>query len=417
MLKDKIFSVSEFIGLLNIGLKSSKAKIIGEVTEVKRGPTGHVYFSIKDEKDQSVLSCIMWRTRFMMYGIELKEGLKIIAYGYPEIYKLSGRLSFISETIEPAGEGALKKEYDRLRKKLESEGLFEKARKRNIPNYCHKVGVITSLGGAVILDFSNNLAKFGFDVKLIDSRVEGQGAVEDLLAAIRTFRKKDMEALVVIRGGGSLESMQAFNNEALVREIAKFPAPVIAGIGHHKDEPLAALVADASVSTPTAAAHLLGESWERAQLILERHERQILNSYQNVLENTKLFMGRSIVKIFESGGAIIVKYREAENRIKIALANFKNALANIKKGINASLEKSISGFKKILNSASQELERAERIVNINNPERQLKLGYSIAMIGERIIRSVKEAEVGKDINLRISDGDIISKITKIIEGK
>src|SRR4030042_6433019 len=116
---DRIFSVSEFIALLNIGLKSSKAKIIGEVGEVKAGPTGHVYFTLKDEKDQSTMNCIIWKSRYGLYGIKLQEGMKIRAFWYPEIYTLSCRLSFIAETIELAGEGELKKQYDESKKKLE----------------------------------------------------------------------------------------------------------------------------------------------------------------------------------------------------------------------------------------------------------------------------------------------------------
>lgn len=105
---EKIFSVSEYIELLNVGLKRSRAKIIGEVSEVSFGPTGHVYFSLKDEIERSIMKCIIWKSRYNLYGIELEEGLKIIATGYPEIYPLSGRLSFIAEVIERAGEGELK---------------------------------------------------------------------------------------------------------------------------------------------------------------------------------------------------------------------------------------------------------------------------------------------------------------------
>jgi len=194
---------------------------------------GHVYFSLKDEKDGALINCIIWKSRYAVYGVELKEGVKIIASGYPEIYAPSGRISFIAETIELAGEGALKKAYEKLKKKLAAEGLFEEERKRPLPKYPEKIGVVTSRQGAVLADFLNNLGKFGFKIKMIDSRVEGQLAVADLLLSIKSFQKQDIDALVIIRGGGSLESHLAFNNEMLVRAIADFPVPVIAGIGHH----------------------------------------------------------------------------------------------------------------------------------------------------------------------------------------
>lgn len=156
---EKVFTVSEYIGIVNEGLKIFKAKIIGEVGEVKVWSSGHVYFSLKDEKDGSVISCIIWKSRYNIYGIELKEGLKIIAFGYPEIYPPSGKISFIAETIELAGESALKKEYEKLKKKLTNEGLFAEERKRLIPKYCRKVGLITSKQGAALGDFFKQFRK------------------------------------------------------------------------------------------------------------------------------------------------------------------------------------------------------------------------------------------------------------------
>lgn len=386
--EDKIFSISEFISLLNIGLKTSKAKIAGEVSEVKIGPTGHVYFTLKDEKDGAVLNCIIWKWRYLMYGIRLEEGMKIMAFGNPEIYAPNGRLSFIAETVELAGEGELKKQYEQLKKKLQEEGLFEESRKRALPDYPQKIGVITSLQGAVIADFCNNLDKFGFKIKMIDSRVEGQLAVSDLLSALNVFKKQDIEALVIMRGGGSLESMMAFNNELLVREVANFPIPVVAAIGHDKDTPLITLAADYAPSTPTAAANLLNESWNRALLYLERHEREILDRYQEILIN----------------------YREVKNKLIMSLFNFKNDLQNIRINLENSLKEYFFAFVGLLTKAKQSLEYATKNINLNNPEHQLKLGYSIAMLGEKIIRKIEDVEIGNILNIKVSNGKISSQI-------
>lgn len=388
---DKIFSVSEFIELLNIGLKSSKAKIIGEVGQVQPGPTGHMYFTLKDEKSGGMLNCIMWKSKYMMYGIRLQEGMKIVASGYPEIYAPSGRLSFICDTIQLAGEGELKKQYDELKKKLEEEGIFAEERKRKIPKYPQKIGVITAKQGAVIHDFLNNIGKFGFDIKFIDSRVEGQEAVADLLASIKTFRKKDIDVLVIIRGGGSLESLMAFNNEMLVREVVNFPVPVIAGIGHDKDEPLVAMAADVSCSTPTAVANLINESWEQALLLLERQERAILAYFEG----------------------IFTRYRDIENNLKIALQGFKNSLQNAMLGLEGSLDRSITGLKRLLNRAEDRLKQAEKIIMLNSPERQLKLGYSIATVSGKIVRKINDVKIGYDMNLKVRDGIISSQIKKL----
>ncbi len=369
-MEDKIFTISEYIGLVNQGLKKFSAKIIGEVSEVNVWATGHVSFTLKDEKDRSVINCIIWKSRYELYGIKLKEGDKIIASGYPEIWPLTGRLSFKAEVIEYAGEGILKKEYEKLKKKLTEEGIFEISRKRAIPIYPQKIGVITSLKGAVMADFSNNLGKFGFKVKIIDSRVEGQTAVADLLSSIRTFRKENIEVLVIMRGGGSLEALQAFNNEILVREVVNFPVPVIAAIGHDKDVPLVSLAADLEVSTPSIAAITISESWKEAILFLERYEKDIIGNYEDVLNNIKAL-------------------------------------------IDQSMDKFLSGFRLLLSRASQKLKQAEKIIILNSPEHQLRLGYSIAFCGGKIIRRTGDAKIGDDIDLRVTDGTIISQVKNI----
>ncbi|MFC1629755.1 exodeoxyribonuclease VII large subunit [Patescibacteria group bacterium] len=388
----KIFSVSGFIKFLNIGLKRSKAKIIGEVGEAKSGPTGHVYFTLKDEKDKGgMINCIIWRSRYSLYGIKLQEGMRIMAFGYPEIYPPSGRLSFIAETIEIAGEGELKKQYDELKKRLKEEGIFAEARKRPIPKYSQKIGVITSRQGAVLADFLNNIGNFGFKIKMIDSRVEGQTATKDLLASIRALRKKDIDVLVIIRGGGSLESLMPFNNELLVREVASFPVPVIAGIGHDKDEPLLALAADAAESTPTAVANLLNKSWQEALLLLERYERGILGYFAGIFE----------------------KYRRAERSLMISFGNFKNTLLNVKINLRNSADKSFFGFESLLSRVDQQIRHAEKTVSSNNPERQLMLGYSIVRHSGRIIRTVQNARIGSNIDIRVSDGEINSEVKNV----
>lgn len=412
-IEDKVFSISEFISLLNIGLKKSRVKIIGEVSEVSFGPTGHVYFTLKDERDKSVINSIIWKSRYAVYGIKLEEGLKIIASGYPEIYALTGRLSFIAETIEHAGEGELKKEYEKLKEKLRKEGIFEEAKKRPIPQYVHNIGVITSMKGAVIADFSSNLKKFGFKVKIIDSRVEGQVAVADLLLSIKTFKKQDIDVLAIMRGGGSLESMQAFNNEVLVKEVADFPVPVITGIGHHKDEPLVALAADKSVSTPTAAANIINEPWMRAIFFLRERERSIITNYESVLNETNGIIKEISNTIYNAGNLIVEEYKKIENQLKVSLQNFKNVLLNKRIFLKDSLKIFLSGFKYLLLRVSQKLEQADRVVNSNNPERQLKLGYSIASYRGKIVRSIKNVRIGEDVDVRVIDGIITSKINNI----
>ena len=367
-MEEKLFSVSDYIQILNQGLKGFAAKIMGEVSEISLGPTGHAYFTLKDEKDESIIKCVIWKSVYDLYGVELKEGVKIIATGCPEVYAPWGRLSFKCRVIEHAGEGVLKKEYEKLKAKLTKEGLFEESRKKLLPQYPQRIGLITSKHGAVLADFLNNLARFGFKIKMIDSRVEGQAAVADLLNAIKAMKKEKIEVLVIMRGGGSLESMLAFNNEFLVREITDFPVPVIAAIGHHKDMPLAALAADLAVSTPSMAAIALCRSWEKALTFLKEQEKNVIGFYGRVLENAA------------------------------SLIDWKRIL---------------SGFSSLLVSVKQQLEHSREIIGLRNPETQLRLGYSIVRADNGLIRSVKDTKIGQDLEILFSDGDIVSSVKKI----
>ena len=410
---EKIFSISEYIVILNTELRKYAAKIIGEVGKVDIYPSGHVYFSLRDEKDQSVINCIIWKDKYRLFGIEIKEGIKLIATGCPDIYKQTGRLSFIAETIELAGEGILKKEYEKLKKKLGDEGIFEESKKRAIPAYPQKIGIITSKQGAVLADFLSNIGNYGFKIKMVDSRVEGQSAITDLLSAVKTIKKKDIEVLVIMRGGGSFESLQPFNNELLVREIANFPFPVITAIGHDKDVPLAALAADRSVSTPSIAAIILSESWEQAASLLEEHERDVIGSYEDVLDNANSLINQSVDTIRGIKDLILNKYKEIETALKISFQAFKNALQNNKNNLKNSWRRSIFGFNSLLSIIKQQLKHSEKIIYLRNPETQLKLGYSIARCDARLIRSIRDTKIGEDVDIRVLDGTIISKVKNI----
>ena len=382
-------TVAQFIEQLNRLVKPVSVKIIGEVSEAKCGPTGHMYFSMKDEKNPAVMSCAIWRSRYEMFGIQLKIGMKVIASGHCEIYAPSGRLSFICDSIELAGEGALKKEYDRLLAKLAAEGIFATEKKRPVPKFARRIGIITSKQGAVIHDFLNNIGKFGFQIEFIDSRVEGQLAVGDLLASIKTFKKRAIDVLVIMRGGGSLEAMMAFNNEIIVREIAAFPVPVIAGIGHDKDVPLAAMAADVMCSTPTAAANLLTQSWQEIFRALDHYESTIIGGYKNELVQTQ-------ARLRQYAGM---------------LSNFRYILQNITRKIDAIMENSLLAIKNSLLSANKQISYLQSIIESHNPERQLKLGYSIAKINGKIIKSFKKVEIGDTLDITLSDGIIDSKVT------
>jgi len=362
---EHVFSVSEYIEVLNVGLKQ-EVRLVGEVTKANQYPSGHVYFTVKDAKKDAVMDCVIWKFNYLQCGVKLEAGMEVILTGHPQVYAPTGRFSFVARLVELKGEGALKKAYDDLKKRLAEEGLFAPERKRAIPTLPRRIGVVTSKEGAVIHDFINNLGKFGYEVNLIDSRVEGQQAVGSLLEAVRAFKGRDIEVLVIIRGGGSLESLQAFNNEMLVRELAAFPVPVIAGIGHDQDVPLVALMADAMTSTPTAAAHLLNKSWEDAY---------------------------SRVRQFAS-----------------VLTRVDDRIRRIRADLDLALHAVIDNTNEMFVRAKERLAYAEKAIILHNPERQLALGYSIARKHGKVIRSIEGIVEGDEISIQFGDGEAETRV-------
>ena len=368
-LPEKIFTVSEYIEVLNVFLKREEVKLIGEVSQVQKAVSGHVYFSLKDQNGDAVMSSVIWKGNYMRCGINMEVGMELMLTGHPQIYAPRGTFSFVAETIELRGEGVLKKAYDELKKKLEGEGIFTPERKRPLPELIHKIGVITSREGAVIHDFVNNLGKFGYEVNVVDSRVEGQQAIKSLIEAIHTLKKKDIEVLVMIRGGGSLESLQAFNNEALVREVVDFPVPVIAGIGHDKDIPLVALAADFMVSTPTAVTHLINRSWQEAYAKIDQISHILLRVAQEI----------------------------------------KKIYADLELSWSAMLNHTAERIEAI----KQKIAFAEQTIKFNDPTRQLKFGYSIVRKGGKVMRNAQGLEKGDSLNIELSDGGVESTVDRV----
>lgn len=410
--KEREYTVSKYLSHLNSKLIDEKAIVRGEVAEVGIRDN-YLFFDLKDSDDNSMMGCFMWKSDYEICGVEIKEGMELTIYGFPEIYKPSGRFNFRTSTIELVGEGALKKAYEELKKKLESEGLFEEARKKSIPDYPHKIGLITSRDGAVINDFRNNIGRFGYKITFVDSRVEGMMAVKDLIEAVKYFQGKSVDVLVIIRGGGSLESLRAFNNEALIREILSLPMPVLCGIGHDKDVPLLSLLADGAVSTPTAVAQALNKSWENAIHKVERCEQNIISSFDGIIIDSKNKFEKIIIQIKEFHSHIFTIFEQHERNIKNYLAMIKNSITHIKERLGNIINSMLIDYRNNLNDTNKLINNMQKTINVNNPERQLKLGYSIVSLDGKIIKSTEQVDVGSDINVKVSDGEIKSKVKNI----
>jgi exodeoxyribonuclease VII large subunit len=409
-------SVSRFLDGVNLELSGMAARIRGEVSSVDERDRV-TYFSIKDGGDGSTLPCLIFRSAYLMSGVRLAVGDEVIVEGNPEIWKPMGKLSFKCGFIEYAGEGALKKAYDVLFAKLTTEGLLAPERKREIPAFPTRVALLTSRDGAAIGDFMMNVGRHGYRIDLYASSVEGARAVPELLSGLRYFRKHvdRYDVLVVIRGGGSLESLQAFNNEALVREIAEFPIPVIAGIGHEKDITLATLVADAGVSTPTAASRLVRQSWEDGAEQVVRAEHALRMRTADLLSDIR-------EQLAGMDSLLLGYFQDMKERIRTIVERFLSKRETLQFGIRSIHEKSVTfgnGLKKggisLASIVGDRLSGIEALLKQFDPNRALALGYSLVRLGNgNILRSSKDAKIGDMIDIRFAEGGIKAEVRNIL---
>lgn len=407
-------SVSQFLDGLNLELSGMAARIRGEVTSLDIRERV-VYFSLKDQQDGSVLSCLIFRYQYEVGGIHLALGDEVILEGVPDIYKPSGRLSFRAETIEYAGEGALKKAYDTLYKKLEQELIFAPEKKRPLPLYPERIALITSADGAALGDFTTNLCRAGFQVTLYPTLVEGKRAVFDILAAIQWFNDQadQFDVLVIIRGGGSLESLQAFNTESLVRAVATARLPVLAGIGHERDISLVALAADVMVSTPTATAKTLSQSWEAARqhhkqylLFFQQHGTQLLQQLHKTLEQYEYFFR-------DQFQALSLSIQEREQSFREQISVIPERLKNQEEILVRMIPNWTHWLERIFRALAEQLQGYELRLQQYHPNRALRLGYSFVRRRGKIIRQAKDLTVGDSINIEFGSGTIEGEVKNI----
>lgn len=230
--------------------------LTGQVSNFRKRPT-HQYFSLKD--DHAVIQATIWSGIYQKLGFDLEEGMKINVIGRVQVYEPSGSYSIIIEKAEPDGVGALAIQFEQLKKKLTEEGLFQERFKQALPQFSKRIGVVTSRSGAVIRDIITTVSRRfpGVDILLYPTKVQGEGAAEEIARNIaRANQRDDLDLLIIGRGGGSIEDLWAFNEEIVVRAIFESRLPVISSVGHETDVTLADFVADRRAATPTAAAEL-----------------------------------------------------------------------------------------------------------------------------------------------------------------
>src|SRR6202140_4623706 len=256
----KTFTVAELSARIRdlLGSEFDDVWVAGEISGCKMATSGHCYFTLKDQEAQ--VRCVCFRTSLRYLKFKPQDGVAVLARGRIDVYEARGEYQLLVEALEPQGHGALQFAFEQLKKKLAAEGLFEAGRKREIPRLPRRIGIVTSPTGAVIGDITQILSRRfpGLHIRLYPALVQGEGSVEAVVRGLEYFSSsKWPDVVIVARGGGSLEDLWTFNEEAVARAIAACSVPVISAVGHATDYTIADFVADLRAPTPSAAAEMV----------------------------------------------------------------------------------------------------------------------------------------------------------------
>ena len=256
----RIYSVTELNSAIRATLENEfpDVWVSGEISGVKLATSGHYYFTLKEAQAQ--VRAVSFRSAHRYWKFKPQDGLAVLARGRIDVFEARGEYQLIVELLEPLGHGALQLAFEQLKKKLAEEGLFEPARKRPLPRYPHRIGIVTSPRGAVISDMVQILSRRfpGLHIRLFPALVQGEGSVEEVCRGLDYFSRNPWaEVVIVARGGGSLEDLWTFNEEAVARAIARCAVPVVSAVGHEADVTIADFVADLRAPTPSAAAEMI----------------------------------------------------------------------------------------------------------------------------------------------------------------
>jgi exodeoxyribonuclease VII large subunit len=368
----------------------------GEVMRCTRAASGHVYFSLKD--DQAVVDCVVWRTQAARIAVRLEPGLQAVVHGSMEIYPPRGQYQLVVDDIRADGQGVRYLELERVRARLDADGLFQDSRKRPIPKFPRQVAVITSLHGAAVRDICVTLLRATPppELVLVPALVQGSGAAASLCRALELVGRALSPSVVIIgRGGGGIEDLWCFNEEPVVRAVGACPVPIISAVGHESDFSLSDLAADARASTPTAAAELLAGLRDES-----------LDRWQSAGE-------RAIA-------AVALQLDRARRRMDAATL----------RGPLARPEQLVSPRQQQLDFLNQRLDRARELsvyrwqqrlalaagkLDGLSPLATLARGYAavVRMPAQIPVTSIREVAPGDELRIRVSDGAVAARVIDV----
>lgn len=379
----------------------NRIAIKGEISNCKYHSSGHIYFTLKDSA--SSLACVMFASQRRGLDFRLEEGAGVIVQGSISVYERDGKYQLYAQKITREGVGRLYEEYEKLKKRLLSEGLFEEQRKRPIPKFASRIGVVTAKTGAVIQDICNVSYRRNPYVQIVlyPAKVQGDGAAETIIEGIHYFEKSDVDTIIIGRGGGSIEDLWAFNEEALARAIADCTKPVISAVGHETDTTISDYVADLRAPTPSAAAELAVYSWRELEIGLREAAWELNRQMKNVVRLRRLDLQRYMM---------ILQHASPED----ILRQKRFYLADCQEKLSGLMERRVTSARHQMELYVQELKGL-------SPLYKLQGGYSYtADMDGKQIESVKQLTPGQTISLTFADGTAqagIESITKFSKSK
>jgi len=368
--------------LLESDLFLSDLWISGEVSNLRRYPSGHVYFSLKES--DAALSCVLFKSANT--GFTFADGDAVVAHGRISFYEVRGDLQFIVDFVQPEGVGALQAEFERLKARLQEEGLFDPGRKRALPRFPGRIGVVTSPAGAVFHDICHVLERRWplAEVVLAPAAVQGPDAVPRIVAALEALnRRDDIDVIIVARGGGSLEDLWSFNDEQVARAIFGSVIPIVSGVGHETDTTIADYVADVRAPTPSAAAELVAPERTEVSVRLSVAAGTLLANVQEQLESGRSGVRNAALMMERAAPDINRERQRTDDLTRQAMTSVETMVRTFQKGLH--------GFHLALRSL--------------DPYATLQRGYALVQRDGHVVDSVEGATVGERLNVRVRDGD------------
>jgi exodeoxyribonuclease VII large subunit len=365
----------------------------GEVSNYSRAASGHVYFTLKDEEAQ--IRCVMWRSQVERQAYVPQNGEAIVVHGRISVYEAGGQYQLYVDDIQPAGAGLLYLQFGALKERLAAEGLFDVERKRPLPSFPQRLGVVTSPTAAALRDIVNVLRRRYplVEVVLSPTLVQGDEAPPQIVAAIQVLNQlTDVDAIIVARGGGSLEDLWAFNDERVARAIYASQAPVVTGVGHETDFTIADFVADVRAPTPSAAAELVVPDQQELRGAVASWRGRLVQLMKGQIEEERraLQYREQVLRRFSPQAQIDSYRQQIDDVMRSTLAGLKHSLALARERLRT------------LDSQLQTL----------SPLATLERGYAIARhLGTgKVVRSVAQVVAGDRLEVRVSDGQLESTV-------